>query len=167
MAAQPLTMLTPYLAMAGVGWLYYRRLRRHFGYQRWQPRRTWFRVALLGVVIVCLALVGWTLPRLVPGMALGALAGVALGLLALRHTRVELRDGVPGYTPNPWIGGALSVLLLARLAWRWSQGELSGGLQQPAQASPLTLALATALVAYSLTQCIGLLRRMRALAAVR
>lgn len=31
MAAHAMTMLTPYLTAAGIGWLYYRRMRRHFG----------------------------------------------------------------------------------------------------------------------------------------
>lgn len=168
MAAYPMTMLTPYLTAAGVAWLYYRRVRRHFGYQPWQPRRTWARVALLVLVGAMLLVLGWVAPRVAPGLAGGLLAGVALGLFGLRHTRIELRDGRPGYTPNPWIGGALSLLLLGRLAWRWSQGAFADGMRQgTAQASPLTLAIAAALVAYSLTQGIGLLWRMRQLAVVR
>lgn len=168
MAAYSLTMLTPYLTAAGVVWLYYRRMRRHFGYQPWQPRRTWVRVTLLGVVAVFLLLAAFVLPHVALGLIGGGLAGVALGLFALRHTQVELRDGSPGYTPNAWIGGALSVLLLARLAWRWNQGALLGGMRQdPSQISPLTLAMAAALVAYSLTQGIGLLVWMRRFTAAR
>ncbi|MEE7548135.1 hypothetical protein HF319_14775, partial [Xanthomonas sp. Kuri4-1] len=50
MAATAVPLLMPYLTTAGAGWLYYRRLRRHFGWQPWQPRRTALRVALLAGV---------------------------------------------------------------------------------------------------------------------
>jgi hypothetical protein len=84
--------------------------------------------------------------------------------LALRHTHAEWVDGRGWYTPNPWIGAALSVLLVARLAWRWEQGAFSGGSQQTMQqASPLTLAIFAALIAYGLIYSAGLLLRMRRL----
>jgi hypothetical protein len=162
MAGYAATMLTPYLTGAGLAWLYYRRLGRHFGYQPWQPRRTGVRIALMVLVA---GLLGWLMvvaPQIAPGMLGGALAGVALGWFALRHTAIERRAGQWGYVPNPWIGGGLAVVLLARLAWRWSQGAFAGGAQQSAtQASPLTMAIAATLVAYSLTQAIGLTLLMR------
>jgi hypothetical protein len=78
-------------------------------------------------------------------MGVGALAGAGLAWFALKHTRFDVREGRPGYTPNPWIGGALSVLLVARLAWRWHDGAFSQGMAPgAANASPLTLGLAAA-----------------------
>jgi hypothetical protein len=152
MAAVSMAPFTPYLAAAGIAWLYYRRLRRYFGRQAWQPRRTALRVALLSLVSMLLLWSAFVLPH------------VALGGFALRHTRVERVDGLPGYTPHPWIGAGLAVLLTGRLAWRWHDGAFSAGMHASAgQASPLTLGMAAMLVAYSLTQAIGLMRRMRAL----
>jgi hypothetical protein len=88
-----------------------------------------------------------------------------LGVFALKFTHAQAIDGKRYYTPNPWIGGGLSLLLLGRLAWRWSQGALSGGSAQIGQqASPLTLGIAATLIAYSLVYSVGLLLRMRALA---
>ena len=166
MAVQTLSPLMPYLTAAGLGLLYYRRMRRYFGRQRWQPRRTVFRVVLLSFVAIMLAWLAVVLPHVAVGMAGGALAGFALGLLALRHTQVEMHEGRVSYVPNPWIGGVLAVPLVGRLAWRWSQGAFSAGMGASAQqASPLTLAIATALVLYSLTQGIGLIVRVRALQA--
>ena len=162
----PLTMapLTPYLAAAGMAFLYYRRLRRYFGRQVWQPRRTMFRVGLLSVFSVLLIAAAAVLPHVAWGIAAGAAGGIALGVFALRHTRIDEVDGRLGYTPHPWIGAGLALLLVGRLAWRWGQGAFSSGMQQTAQqASPLTMAMAAVLIAYSLTQGIGLLRRMRAL----
>lgn len=163
MAALSMAPLTPYLAAAGMAWLSYRRLRRYFGRQPWQPRRTAVRVGILAVVSALLVWLAWILPHAAPAMALGALGGVALGVLALRHTRIDIVDGSPGYTPHPWIGAGLTLLLVGRLAWRWHDGAFSTGGYSAQQASPLTLALATLLIAYSLCQGIGLLRRMRAL----
>ena len=58
----------------------------------------------------------------------------------------------------------LSLLLLGRLAWRWSQGAFGAGSAQAAQqASPLTLGIAATLIAYSLVYTSGLLLRMRKL----
>jgi len=65
------------------------------------------------------------------------------------------------YTPNPWIGGALSLLLVARLAWRWQQGARAFGPAAAAQPSVLTLAFAATLVAYYLVNGGGLAWRMR------
>ena len=38
--------------------------------------------------------------------------------ISLRHTHTEWADGNGWYTPNPWIGGALSAVLLGRLIAR-------------------------------------------------
>ena len=158
----PLPVYMPWLMTAGFGWLYYRRIRRHFGWQPWRPRRTVVRIVLLAVVVALLGLAALYLPHVAPGMLAGAVAGAALGVFALRHTRFGARDGQPGYTPNPWIGGALSLLLVARLAWRWYDGAFSQGMASGAgNASPLTLSLAAALVCYGLVQAIGLNLRMR------
>lgn len=162
MAAFAATMLTPYLTGAGLALLYYRRMRRHFGYQPWQPRRTAMRI---GVLVLVVGLFGWlatVAPAIAPGLLAGALAGAALGGVALRHTAIERRGDQWGYVPNPWIGAGLSVLLLGRLAWRWSHGAFASGAMASAnQASPLTMAIAATLVAYSLTQAIGLMLMLR------
>ncbi|HVJ36793.1 MAG TPA: hypothetical protein VM687_03195 [Stenotrophomonas sp.] len=166
MAVSTLSPLMPYLTAAGMGLLYYRRMRRYFGRQPWQPKRTIARVVILAVVSVMLLWLSVVLPHVALGMAGGAVAGVVIGLVALRHTHIEIHEGVASYTPNPWIGGGLALLLVARLAWRWSAGAFSSGMGQSAQqASPLTLAIAAALVMYSLTQGVGLILRMRALHA--
>lgn len=164
MSAFALPVLTPYLATAGIGWMYYRRIRRSFGRQTWQPRRTAFRLVFLSLASLGLLVAAIFLPHTAWGVAGGVVAGVVLGLLALRHTHAEIVDGQRYYTPNPWIGGALSLLLIGRLAWRWSHGALAGGTAAAAQqASPLTFALAATLVSYYLVNGIGLMVRMREL----
>ena len=46
----PMPTYLPWLMTAGFGWMYYRRLRRHFGWQPWQPRRTLARIVILALV---------------------------------------------------------------------------------------------------------------------
>ena len=157
--------LTPVLFSGLLGWVYYRRIRGSFGRQPWRPVRVGFRMALLMVALAGLAMAA----RFIPHVALAVTGGLAIGALlawfALRHTRVELTDGARWFTPNPWIGGALSLLLVGRLAWRMGSGVFGGGSAQMAQnASPLTLGIAATLVAYYLVNGIGLVVRMRALA---
>ena len=162
-----LPALTPYLATAGVGWLYYRRIRRSFGRQPWQPKRTIARLVLVTLVAASLACAAVFLPHVGASIGIGALVGGALGVFALKHTHAQVTDGQRFYTPNPWIGGGLSLLLLGRLAWRWNQGALTGGgaAQVSQQASPLTLGIAATLIAYSLVYTSGLWLHMRKLAA--
>ncbi|MCC8446387.1 hypothetical protein [Xanthomonas translucens] len=163
MATTGIALLAPYLATAGIGWLYYRRIRRYFGPQPWQPRRPLVRLLVLAAA--GLSYLAAVLPPVRLGIGLGMLAGAALGVLALQHTDIELRHGKRYYTPNPWIGAGLGVLLIGRLAWGWASGAFSGGSAQSLRnASPLTLAIAAVLIAYSLVHTGGLLPRMRALA---
>jgi hypothetical protein len=159
--------LTPVLATAGIAWIYYRRIRRSFGRQRWRPKATVFRLVLLTIAALAIVSAAIFVPYTAPGIVIGTVAGATLGVLALRHTHVACENGVRTYHPNPWIGGLLSVLLVGRLAWRFGSGGLAAvaGASGSAQnASPLTLGIAATLVAYSLVNGAGLVRRMRALA---
>ena len=162
-----LPSMTPMLATAGIGVLYYRRIRRQFGRQAWQPGAGfWLRLALLSVLMAGLLVAGFSLPDGALGVLAGAAVGAVLGVFAIRHTRIEHQDGARWYTPNPWIGGVLSLLLVARLAWRWQGGAQVGGLQAfgrtaAGQPGVLTLAFAATLVAYYLVSSGGLAWRMR------
>jgi hypothetical protein len=162
MSVAALPSLTPVFATAAIGWLYYRRIRRQFGRQRWQPTRTWWRIALLVLLVVALAVAAAFTANGVAAVAAGLGLGALLGAFGLRHTVIERGEDQHWYTPNPWIGGALSLLLVARLAWRWQQGAFTpGGAVATQQGSPLTLAFAAALVAFYLVNAAGLAWRMR------
>ena len=167
-AAATLPALTPYLATAGVAWILYRRVRRSFGRQPWQPRRTAFRLGLMVLLLAALMFGAVFLPQVRIGVALGLAGGLALGALALHHTRLEWHEDKPTYVPNPWIGGVLTALLVGRLAWRWAHGAFATGAAATAQqASPLTMGFAAALVGYYLLLNGGLFWRMRRLHAQR
>ncbi|MFC5569604.1 hypothetical protein ACFPN1_05975 [Lysobacter yangpyeongensis] len=161
MAAPALPALLPYAMTAGIGLMYYRRIRRQFGRQPWQPRRTMVRIALLALVLASLVLAGIFVPGAALAVATALALGAALGMYGISQTRIELVDGQRSYLPNPWIGGALSLLLVGRLAWRLMHGGFVQA--QPGGASPLTLAFAAALIGYYLTYSIALALRMRRL----
>ncbi|MCC4614329.1 hypothetical protein LL963_19910 [Xanthomonas campestris pv. esculenti] len=164
MPAAPIAPLTPYLSMAAIGYLYYRRIRRSFGRQQWKPTSTAVRSVVLIIAAAALAYAVYGLPQVRAGIAVGTLVGIGLGALSLRYTHAEWVDGRGWYTPNPWIGAALMLVLLGRLAWRWASGAFSQG---PAvagsQASALTLGIAAALVLYSLVHVGGVWWRLRQL----
>lgn len=160
------SMLSPAIFTVAIAFAYYRRIRRSFGRQPYRPARLYVRLALLGLLGAALLFAAVSLP--VAGVALaiaiGSLAGATLGVFGVVHTQVEAAQDGRWYTPNPWIGGALSVLLLARLAWRFGHGAFSAGAAQASQnASPLTLGIAGALVAFYIVNGAGLAWRMRAL----
>ena len=158
------TTLSPLLLTAAIGFAYVRRIRRSFGRQPYHPKRTHARIALLALVGAFLVFAAMTLPVANVALAIvaGFVVGATLGGFAVRHMRIEVADGARWYTPNPWIGGALSLLLVARLAWRWQQGAFTpGGAVATQQGSPLTLAFAAALVAFYLVNAAGLAWWMR------
>lgn len=151
----------PYLIVALIAFSLYRRIRSQFGRQPWRPALVTARIAMLSVVLAMLVVVAAMHPVQNWGMLAGAVVGGALGVIALRLVRIDTADGKAGYTPNPWIGAALTALLAARIAWRFS----TGGFSTPQPAGPLTFAIATTVVVFYLVQAIGLMRRMKGLTA--
>ncbi|WP_129588366.1 hypothetical protein [Solilutibacter silvestris] len=144
-----------------IAWMFFRRVRRNFGPQAWTPKRTYIRLALISLVAVMLTFAAVFVPHAAAPMAGGLAAGVLLGWIGLRHTHAEWRAGVRTYIPNPWVGGFLTLALAGRLVWRFTQGGgMTGAQQQP---SVLTMAIAAALIAYTLVYSIGLILRMREL----
>jgi hypothetical protein len=159
--------LHPSLAITlGIGvfvvWRMASRLRRLVGRQRLKTVRPWFSVVVFPLLAAMLFLVALARPTAIMGLLAGGAAGVVLGLGGLRLTRFEATPAGHFYTPNPYLGVALSVLLIARIAWRYAR--LYGG-DVPVDASPadfgrspLTLLLFGMLAGYYTTYSAGLLR---------
>jgi hypothetical protein len=159
--------LHPSLALTlGIGaliaWRMVSRVRRMVGRQRLSGRRPWFSVVLFPLLVAVLFLVALARPTAMVGLLAGCAAGVALGLVGLRLTRFEATPSGHFYTPNPYLGVALSVLLVARIAWRYAQIY---GAAMPIDASPadfgrspLTLLIFGMLAGYYTTYSAGLLR---------
>jgi hypothetical protein len=162
--------LTQYLIMLPLmAWMVWRRMSRQFGRQPIQRKRMIFRVVVFALVGCLLALSGLHKIALTEGLLGGVLIGGALGLLGLRLTHFEV-DPVKGdcYVPNPWLGAALTVLLLGRLVWRlmvvWPQLQhastpAGADPMQPMgyTSSPLTMLVIGLLVGYYIVYFSGLL----------
>jgi hypothetical protein len=161
--------VTPFLFAGLIVVAYARRIAANFGRQPWRPVRTGIRLGLLSLALVGLLFAAAFVPRAGLAVGTGLLVGATLAFFALRHNHADIVDGKPGYTPNPWIGGALSVLLIGRLLWRYTHVDMatmtSGSAGFGQQASPLTLGIAATLVAFYVVNSVGLFVQMRRLAA--
>lgn len=160
-------LIAPIVIAPLIVWRIYARLRRNFGRQPIRPKRMWTRVGILAVVAVLFAIGHATHPRLLAGLGVGLLGGGVLGLVGLRLTRFEIDGNRDCYVPNPWIGLALTTLLLGRLLYRFMvlYPEMShvaaGGGYANFQRSPLTMALFGLLVGYYIANYAGLLLHHR------
>jgi hypothetical protein len=143
----------------------YRRVRGSFGRQPIRTKRMTVRVAIFAVLIGLMMLSGLEDIRLAEGVLAGVAAGAALALmLGLRLTRFEVGgQGADCYVPNPWMGGALTALLVGRLAWRFLvlAPAMAGGAvatHGPGLGnSPLTMAIVGLTVGYYLAYYAGIL----------
>ena len=142
-------------------WRISARVRRMIGRQRLSRVRPYLSVVLFPVLVLVLCLVAFENPTALLGLLAGCAVGVGLGVFGLRLTRFEATPAGHFYTPNPYLGVALSVLLIARLGWRYAQlygaGLADDGSMHLAR-SPLTLLIFGLLAGYYTTYSAGLLR---------
>jgi len=156
--------MIPALMVPLAAFAIYRRVRGNFGPQPIRRKRMIARIAILAVVTVLFALTGLHNPMLLAGFAGGIAGGVVLGLVGLSLTAFGQNErGADVYIPNPWIGAALTVLLVGRLAWRFVEvmpqikdPALTAG-HAPPMGSPLTLAVFGLMVGYYVAYYAGLL----------
>jgi hypothetical protein len=154
-------LLVPLMAL-----LLYRRFKRSVGRQPLAPRRMTARIVVLLLVGALLLATSPTATGLV-GACAGALAGVALAMIALAHTKLEAGPDGNFYTPNRWLGLLVTALLVGRVAFRMAtvyQASASGAPPPSMQRSPLTLAVFFVMAGYYGFYYAGVLRKMKALA---
>jgi len=157
----PTPALAPLMTIPLIGWMMYRRVSRQFGRQPFTPKRQVARLALLGVVTLGLVVLSIMKPEFALPIAAGMLCGAAVGMVNLRLTRFEWASDGDYYYPHPYVGAALSLLLVGRLLYRYA---VLGGMpsingQPPAAAgqSPLTYGLLAVLLGYYLVYLGGLM----------
>jgi hypothetical protein len=164
MTPQQTHILVTLLFVALIAWRMHARIRRLIGRQRLAPARPWINVVLLPVLVALLLLGSRLQPLTTGALIAGAALGAALGVIGLRRTRFEVTAEGLYYTPSAHIGIALSVLLLARILWRFLRmGGLPGFESAPppppgSTLTPLTLGLLGTLAGYYFTYAVGLLR---------
>jgi hypothetical protein len=110
----------PFIVAPLMAFAIYRRVRGSFGRQPIRRKRMSIRVGILAL-IACLTLTsGLQDIRLAEGALGGLIVGAGMAMIGLRLTRFESNaEGADFYIPNPWIGAALTALLLGRMAWRF------------------------------------------------
>jgi hypothetical protein len=170
-------VMVPLVMAPLIVWIFYRRVRRNFGRQPVRPRRTWTRVAVFVVLTAMIGLGGLRDPRLAEGLAAGLVGGAALGLFGLKLTRFEITPKGDFYTPDPWIGLALTALLVGRLIYRFmvfypgmqaiDHAALAGGdgAFVSYQSSPLTMVVFGLLFGYYIAYYAGVLIHHRRVVA--
>jgi hypothetical protein len=110
--------LIPALLVPFVAWRIYARARRNIGRQRLQPRSLKVGAMIFGVITGLVALAAGSYPASLGGLAGGLVLGVLLALLGLRLTRFETTAEGQFYTPNTYLGVAVTLLLVGRILYR-------------------------------------------------
>ena len=147
----------------------FRRVRRNIGRQPLRPGYMQFRIGLLSLIGALLVFGALRDATLLGAFIGGLAAGVALGWFGLQHTKFETTAEGRFYTPHTYIGLAVSLLLLGRIAYRFL--TIYPAMQAAAQAdqnpwasfqkSPLTLAIFGVLIGYYVFYYLGVLRVAR------
>jgi hypothetical protein len=144
-------------------WRMYARIRRLIGRQRSKPVRHWLAAIFFPLLILLLAATALAAPMALAALVAGVVVGVALAWWGLRLTQFEKTGEGYFYTPNAHIGIALSVLLVARLGYRFFQmatlvGPDAARATHEFGRSPLTMVIIGMLAAYYASYAVGILR---------
>jgi hypothetical protein len=110
--------LAPIIIVCFVAWRIVIRVRRNIGRQPLQPRRMVVRIVIYAAVTILIAAASVMFPRVLIGLGGGLALGALLALVGIRLTQFETSAAGRFYTPNPYLGTALSILLVGRLAYR-------------------------------------------------
>jgi hypothetical protein len=154
------SQFAPYLFVALIIFLLYRRLRRSFGRQILSPARMTLRMVLFAVLAALLLPQALRSAAFAAAAAGGAGVGVLLGLWGASRTRFERAGARLYYVPHTYTGIAVSLLFTGRVIFRLLQmyqtTHVPGAGPPPGPpsgmssfvTSPLTLGLFFVLVGY-------------------
>ncbi|HXF80353.1 MAG TPA: hypothetical protein VN598_15920 [Usitatibacter sp.] len=145
-----------------IAWRLYVRIRRMVGRQKSRVWRHWIAAILFPLIAVMVALPALARPDALGALAAGIVVGAALAVFGLRTTKFETTPLSYYYTPNTHLGIGLSLLMVARIAYRVYEVNVMTGAarsthMQDFARSPLTLAIFGTLAAYYTTYAIGIL----------
>jgi hypothetical protein len=145
-----------------IAWRVYARIRRLVGRQRLSRIRPWVTLILFPALIVLLCFAAHSHPERLWWLAGGLSVGLLLGRFGLGKTRFEATPQGLFYTPNVHLGIALSLLFVARIAYRFVEvyalePAMPHGMDDFAR-STLTLAVFGLLAGYYVTYAVGLVR---------
>lgn len=154
----------PLIMVPLMAYAVWRRVRGNFGPQPIRRKRMVARIVIFSLAAGLMALSGLYNLKLLEGLLGGLAGGAALGLLGLRLTRFgQDPKGADVCIPNPWLGAALTALLVGRLAWRFlvvmpqMQDAATAYAGSPLGNSPLTVLVFGLMIGYYITYYAGLL----------
>jgi hypothetical protein len=154
--------LTLALLVPLIVWRIYARIRRMVGRQRLSRVRPWITLIIFPLIVMLLALTAMTHPERLGWLAAGLAAGGALAVYGLRKTTFESTPQGMFYTPNAHLGIALSLLFVARIAYRlveiYMLDPATPRDPQDFARSPLTLCVFGLLAGYYIVYAAGLIR---------
>jgi len=143
-------------------WRVYSRIRRMVGRQRLSKIRPWITLTVFPLITAMLALAALLHPERLTLLAGGLAVGMVLAVYGLRRTKFEVTPQGYYYTPNAHLGIALSLLFLARIAYRFIEIYMLNPAvprnMQEFGSSPLTLGVFGLLAGYYVGYAIGLVR---------
>lgn len=156
-----------------VMWSFYRRVRRNFGRQPVTPIRMRWRIGILLFAAAMLSLTAMRDVELIGALLAGIAGGAVLAWFGLHGTKFEITPEGKFYTPHTYIGIAVSLLFIGRIAYRFltvypmAHAAADAGANPFAayQKSPLTLAIFGIVVGYYVAYYIGVLIKTGAKAA--
>jgi hypothetical protein len=157
--------IVPILICAFVAWRVVVRIRRSIGRQKVTKGGMSVRIGIYAVITLLLLLELVVLKADAPvfgGLLGGLVLGAFLGLVGLHLTQFEVTPEGRFYTPNRYVGAALSILFVARLAYRYGafSGHAAAVEADPRAAlSPLTMLVYGLLAGYYIVFFIGVLRK--------
>lgn len=171
MAFHPTPTVTLIVLLPLLAWRLRSRYRRLVGRQRLSRYRPWIGI---GIYTLLGGLLLWAIggqATALTAMAGGVAAGGLLSRWAWRQTALEPTPQGLFYTPHTWLGIALSLLFLARIAYRvveivWLLPASESGLHAFV-ISPLTLAVFGLMAGHNVGYAIALLRWLQRVLAAR
>src|SRR3954468_14593596 len=144
-----------------VAWRVYSRFRRMVGRQRLSRGRPWITLAIFSIVLVLLTYAARAHVERLGWLAAGLAAGGLLAAYGLRLTRFEPTPQGLFYTPNAYLGIALSLLFFGRLLYRVAEVYALSSAASPTPpsfgSSSLTLAVFGLIAGYYVTYAVGLM----------
>jgi cytochrome b561 len=154
------------VAVPLIGWRLYRRIRKLIGRQSSRLWRHWSAATLFPLVLALLAFAVLSRPVSLAILGGAIAVGIGLALWGLKLTKFERTPEGFFYTPDAHIGITLSLLLVARIAFRFYEISTmplpTGPAPMEFARSPLTLVVLGMLASYYATYAAGLLRWRRA-----
>lgn len=144
-----------------VAWRLFRRVRRLVARQPFRAARVWLSLVLFPVLALTMLAGLYAHPPSVGIECIGLLIGAGLAVYGIRLTKFEITGQGLYYTPNAHIGIALSLLIAARVLYRFAQLAAApssmGGPSYTLVQSPLTVLLVGTLAGYYACYALGLI----------